>query len=318
MNNNIPVIFVHTGNQDYLKCAIESASKYGNSVHLLGNQTNRYMSSNWYNIEKLHSELFDQFKKRYIHMSTNTYEFELMCFKRYFLVYEYVKIINADRFIMLDSDILTYVNYGEVLPLSEEDCACSWLGDQSNYKWAACPCVFASTHAALKDFLEFLLNAYVDKNILKKLKEKNDNHKLKNIPGGICDMTLLYLWIEQVINSNKYKVRNTSIIRNDSVFDHNIQSSDGYEKSEFLYDQILRMKKIIYKDNKPFFVCKDGKHIRAYTLHFLGGAKTTMKAFYEEKGRFNKICNRYKIRLLSSPKWSNRGIIKLIKEKERK
>jgi hypothetical protein len=312
---NLPIIFIHTGNQNYLKIAIESAIKFGNDVHLIGDEANRGFCEKWCHIDSLTSKLYEDFKKYYVHMSTNSYEFELMCFKRYFLAYEYLKQIGAEKFVMLDSDILTYTNY-ETLPfVSEYAIAASWFENQNNYKWSVCPCMFMATIDALRDYLVFMINTYSQAERLSLLREKEEYHKQNNIPGGICDMTLLFLWIKDCEEKKKYRVHNNAIIENGIAFDHNIQTASGFIKNEFQYDNFLRMKKVIYKDNIPFFVLKDGGKVRANTLHFLGGAKTAMLSFYYNKSYISKLFNRYKLRLLSSPKRANNKVIRLLKSK---
>lgn len=309
---DLPVIFVHTGNQKYLKIAIESAVRYANEVHLIGNKENEAFCSNWCNIDSLQSDLYEMFKKKYVHMSSNAYEFEVMCFKRYFVVYEYLKKISAKCFVMLDSDVLTYVNY-ETLPFRGDNVvAASWFGNQDNYKWAICPCVFVANVDALEDFLQFVIKMYSEEHGLEKLKAKMKYHEKNHIAGGICDMTLLYLWMEELIMTKKYEIYNNAIVDNDRVFDHNIQTANGYVNNEFKYDKILKMKKVEFVNGIPYFILQNGRRVRAYTLHFLGGAKTTMEAFYYEKAYVNKVIKRYKLRLLSSPKYAKFKLIKLL------
>lgn len=309
---SIPVIFFHDGGHDYLRLAIESAKKYNENVHLIGKSNNSNMLDQWYSMDELNGHLFNKFKEKYIHMSSNTYEFELICFKRYFFVYEYLKIINADKFVMLDSDILTFSDYTNNNGIKEYDISASWLNNQKNYKWAACPCVFSATLDALEDFLKFIINMYSTEQNIEILKEKMEYHREHSIPGGICDMTLLYLWVTDNKTKQKYKIHNNAKVENNEVFDHNIQSADGYILNEYKYDKFLKLKKIIFEDNTPYFYLRDGKKVKALTLHFLGGAKTVMKSYNNNESYILKLLNRYRVRFLSSPKLGNNPIIKKI------
>ena len=279
----IPLIIVHEGAQEYLKLAIDSASKYNKKVFLIGDGSNKNFCDNWYSSELLKSELYLKFKSVYKHMSSNSYEFELLCFKRYFSLYEFVKKKEIKKFIMLDSDLLTYSNLSDkrIIDFSNIDLSLSICKNQENYRWSASPhCSFWKLET-LEKFILYCIDVY--ENNIDVLEEKYKYHELNNIPGGICDMTLLYLFIK----NNEFKFLNTAINSNGSVFDHKLSTTENYVNDEYCFNRILKMKRIIFKDGSPYFLTQDKEMIKAITLHAQGGSKKYMKSLY--RCRNNKL-----------------------------
>ena len=74
---NAPIVFIHMGNQRYLRKVIKQAELYNRDVFLVGDQSNKTFARKWISANKLEIEDFNHFESLYIHMSTNTYEFEL-------------------------------------------------------------------------------------------------------------------------------------------------------------------------------------------------------------------------------------------------
>ena len=91
----IPVIFYHTGNQEYLKIALEQCKKYNQTVILLGDSTNKEIAVKtdclWYPVENYDEKSqWKRFEQAYVGMSTNDYRFELNCFRRFFVIDEFI------------------------------------------------------------------------------------------------------------------------------------------------------------------------------------------------------------------------------------
>lgn len=263
----IPVIFIHTGYQSYMEHTIHQAEKTNKTVYLLGDEKNRFVAKNWVSIEEYQSERYLKFKKIYKHMSSNPYEFELNCFRRFFVTYEFVKKHNVEKFVMLDTDCFSFTDFTK-LGFEEFDVALSMPKDQSNYTWTASPHGSVWTIKALELFLDFLFYEYTD-NICE-LEEKWEFHKKHNINGGICDMTLLYLWVN---SANNLKVLNTTQGYKGGVFDHFVSLSEGYEKNEYQLLKGIMIKKMKFQNDVVYFQKSDGKLIQAYTIHAQGKSK---------------------------------------------
>lgn len=282
---NIPVIFFHEGNQEYLKYAILSAEKYNKTVILLGDKSNKKFSKLFDYQEKYISDKYFKFTKYYKHMSTNGIDFEINCFKRYFILNEFMKKNDYRKSILLDSDVLTYVNYSSIKYFNECYAALSIPKKQEDYIWACSPHCSCWTIEALDDFITFILEIY--KNNIKKLREKYDFHLKNHIKGGICDMTLLYLW-----SMNKRLIYNCAKEIEGNTFDHSINISTNYLQDEYKMSKLLRIKKVEFINNIPYFIKKDGKKIKTYIIHCQGSAKMIMKDYYDQKFDF-LIFHRY-------------------------
>jgi len=83
---------------------VQQASK-NNNVHVI-------------NDELINTHLTPEFSNVYKHLSTNDYNFELMCFNRWFILLNYMKAKNINMCFHIDSDVLLfsdvekdYINY---------------------------------------------------------------------------------------------------------------------------------------------------------------------------------------------------------------
>lgn len=263
----LPVIFIHTGYQPYMEYTIHQAEKTNEVVYLLGDKKNKQVARKWFDIEGYQSDKYTQFKKIYRHMSSNPYEFEFNCFRRFFVAYEFAKKNNIEKFVMLDTDCFSFANFSE-LEFKEYDVALSMPKDQSNYLWTASPHGSMWSVDALENYLEFLFYEYSEN--ISELEEKWEYHKKYHIGGGICDMTLLYLWANK---TDIYNILNTTKGYNKGVFDHFVSLSEGYEKDEYQLLKGINIKKIKFKDDMAYFQKRTGEWIRTYTIHTQGKSK---------------------------------------------
>lgn len=270
----IPVFFIHSGNQKYLEIAINSAEKYNKDVYLLGDENNKIFSKKHINIASLDNSKYEEFKSVYKHMSTNDYKFEINCFKRYFLLIEAMKKLGMEKCIMLDSDVITFYNYSE-LDYSAYKAAVAIPKNQDNFRYTALPHCSYWTISGLIEFTNYCINTY--KNNMSVLEKKYKNHLDNNIKGGICDMSLLYLWA-----INDKDVYNNLIPNDKLVIDANINKNENYYENEYEYSKLLKIKKI-YKKNNCYYFKKDNNYKKIICLHFQGRAKYLMNDIYNKK-----------------------------------
>lgn len=263
----VQLVFVHNGHPNYLAPIIRNAERHCRDVVLLGDKSNRNVCRKWFDMEEYVDERYQEFKQKYIHMSTNEYAFELGCFKRYFCVYDYARKHRISQIWMLDSDLIIYEDISKI-DMSNYDVAYYWwYGTDLEYNWTVSPHCSYWTLDAMNDFIEFLLEAYT--NGLKVLEEKWCYHRENNIEGGICDMTLLYLWDSR----KKWRVFNTGMIATDnSVFDSYI-NSELLANESVIMNEKLGLKKVHFHSRKPFFQLQDGTLMRAITIHAQGRRK---------------------------------------------
>ena len=268
---SLTAVYLHEGNQDYLKIAILSSKKVGIKAVLLGDESNKSFCDKWRLMSNYEHPLYKKFCENYTHYSSNGEEFELRCFKRYFTLLKYMENENLNEVLMLDSDtIFVYPipdNY-----FSGVDVALSIHERQDLYRWSICPHCSYWTYSSLKEFVEFIVYTYKEND--SSIVDKWKYHKENNIKGGICDMTLLYLWSVQT----EKKILNTAIAREGYVIDNSFSSSENYTDDEYSYSRLLRIKRLKKVNGKLYFTKKDGEIIRPILIHCQGGAKNLMKS----------------------------------------
>lgn len=276
----IPVVFVHKGNQDYLKYAIEAAKSNGLSVYLIGDQSNKAITDNWRCIDKCIDGRYDLLVQSYVHMSSNPEKFELLCFERYFALLGFMKAEGLDKCLMLDSDILVCYPIDQLEFVKNVKVAFSVPDKQSEFDWVASPHVFFCTVEMLENFVQFLLDTYKEHTGI--LTEKFKYHIKQSIKGGICDMSLLYLWSKEINFLNLYNCETV-------FFDHTLQ-----DRQNFKWDIVLMMKKIFIKENKFYFLHTDTNKLqRVAVVHFQGSTKSVMGCFYNNQSTLKKTVCRY-------------------------
>src|SRR4051812_33485586 len=107
---NIPIVFVHYGNSFYLELAIKQSLQFykKEEVILLGDKDNKYLSQ--YCTHKV-SNYKSSFKNIYKHYSTNGFDFEFVCFDRWFHLLELMKQNDLKWICYMDSDFMIYQNF---------------------------------------------------------------------------------------------------------------------------------------------------------------------------------------------------------------
>ncbi|MBW4583631.1 hypothetical protein G7B40_014020 [Aetokthonos hydrillicola Thurmond2011] len=272
----IPVIVpFFGGSPNYLKLSLKSAAKFNTNVLLIGDESNKKVWGSYWNSESLKLDKYQDFIKNYQHMSSNSEYFETMCFKRNFVLEEWMKTEDKKQVFLLDCDVVTFADYSkEILPLLPNDCAAALLAtkNQDNFRWSSSPHCSYWTLEALEDFTSFCIKAYKSEQIRNKLKDKYQWHIDNNQPGGICEMTLLYLWSEE----NKTKVFNLASVKNDIVVDNCINESKNYFDDE--YEMRFGFKKFIFKNGTPYgYNNLLSKQIKFLSIHCQGHAKQAMR-----------------------------------------
>lgn len=272
----IPVIFIHRGFPEYLKYTIACAKEHKNKVILIGDDENKCIGKNWFSIEQYKSDLFENFREVYIHLSPNSKWFELVCFERYFVLLEFMKRNRINQCIMLDSDVLLFERIDTLRVLYEyEMCG----GCEDRYKQVN-PCVLYWTIFALEEFIQFCLLSYQDNNrrydLLNYYREKREKREIK-LYGGVSDMVLLYFWTKTTTCKNENFFSNK--------FDFFIDGNYGYaEQNRINYKmrKKLGIKKIEFKNKKPYIECPfSRKRKKILAIHFSGDAKKYIRTVYK-------------------------------------
>lgn len=285
--DRIPVFVFHKGNPDYLKKMVDFAVISNNEIHLVGNDENKNVSAIWANADDYLSDSFYEFEKAFIQLSDYSYDFDMMCFKRFYIMLEYMKKNKLDEMIFADSDMLIFTDLTEFFRKNKCKVSLSIPKRQENFRWAAQASCSYWTIEYLEDFLLFVIDMY--KNHIDVLKEKYAYHIANAAKGGVCDMTLLYLWSRE-----KEGVLNTAMDVDGVVLDHVVGRSDNYLDNEYAFHKILKVKKVKFKNKKPYFIRDDGTEIMAATIHCQGSTKSLIDELINYRfASFRMLFDRY-------------------------
>lgn len=292
----IPVFVFHMGNPDYLQLMIKQAEKSGNTVFLLGDESNKHVCQNWYLAADYVPNEFETFLKVFVQLSDYPIDFDINCFKRFFIMKDFMMRNNIEKMFFADSDLLIFTNITEYFINKNYGASLSIPMRQNNFRWTAQGHSSFWTIEYLSDFLAFTIRMYSEKIDL--LKEKYIYHIEHSLKGGVCDMTLLYLWSKE-----KDEIFNSAKIIAGTAFDHCIGSASNYKDDEYKFNKLLQAKIVKYEDDKPYCI-SNGQKIYMNTLHCQGSAKALMPyiidgrlASYEcyymrYKKAFQRIVNR--------------------------
>lgn len=279
----LPVIITYfNGSPSYLIYALKSAARMNNEVVLIGDQTNRNVWKNHWDTTQVKSKKWDHFMKCYVQMSDYTKKYDIGCWKRIFLLEKWMNKKDVKKVFMIESDVVSFTNYSRrVYPFLPDDCISALMTPerQGISVWAASTHFSYWTINALEDFTNFCIDAYDNENIKAKLAAKYQWHITNRMPGGVTEMTLLYLWSE-----NNPKVFNLCRVLNDMTIDLASTSSDNYFQDE--YQMHSGLKRFIFKNGIPYGynnILK--KEIEFGCIHCQGWAKSTMRFLYSKIAR---------------------------------
>ena len=197
-SNTIPLLIYHNGDQLYLKCVLKRLVDFGYRVILICcSRTSIEVSGvQVLNLYGYVNEDWNRFNQSYSHMSFNGYNNELICFKRWFDIKLAVRLLALSRFWHLDSDIWVLPSFYifkhqiEEIDLS----AISTQQQNSPYQLSSSAHVSFWNAECLSEFCHYLTSSYSPQ-INPILLDKWRYHQANNQPGGVCDMTLLHMWI---------------------------------------------------------------------------------------------------------------------------
>jgi len=248
----IPVIYYHVGSirnetssPRHLEVSIQQSKKFNGRVILLGDDSNSHLDVEHYNVSE-YSDDINEFRSSYKHMSSNEPAFEMACIERWIVLANFVKQMNLEKVVYLDSDIMTFCNYEERESIFDEDyvgmvCSPKRFGSDvdSPKDWGVTGCISYWRHNIILKFKDFILSSYSDN--MDKLLHKWNWHIDTKHPGGICDMTLMYLFYFENNLQSLCKVQ-----KDNSVFDQNYYVPETYMTDE--YSMSDRGKTITWKE----------------------------------------------------------------------
>jgi hypothetical protein len=277
--SEIPIVFIHTGYQEYLKIALWQAKSFNptTEIILIGDESNLRLNKicKHFYCEEFSAEAIP-FENHFVHFSTNSYAYEIFCIKRWFLLLTFMKSKNLKWVFAADTDVLIYSSiksfFNENIKSKDFEAAfCIPKQEYCEMRWVASPHTSFISITFLIKFCNYILDIY--KTNLNVLMPKIENHKKESMPGGINDMTFFYLYFYNLDQN----VLNLLIQRNNKIFNINVGMKSN--KNEIGFDSISWKKKIFFK-KRPYFKNSEGQQVFFETLHMHGGSKNLMGKFY--------------------------------------
>ncbi len=259
MSAQIPFIVVEDRKTEALACCVRAAELAGETLIVLA--------------ETDGGAAYRDFVSAYVHHSSNPKDFEVVCFRRYFLLQQYLLATPAcQHFVLIDSDVLLFKGVGRHFMRIAGRCAFAGSTIVPS-GWDPCqisPHTSYWRSASLHDFVNYVLRIYSSTSGRRALAQIADQFRQRGRRGGVSDMTLLNLWAKATNNltaSNK--------ISRFGVVDHNINLPHNHQEWEFM----MRggAKRLTYIQGEPHLTTAQGKRVKALTLHFQGTAKLVMR-----------------------------------------
>ena len=298
MSHIIPVLVHHeTGekkqsggkkNQEYLRYCIAQAKKYNEKVVLLGDNYNKAWCDDWHDANDFITDKWKEFHAVFENLSPYPDAWAEGIFKRFFLFLEYLERNNYEDCVIIDSDVLLYLNVSEYEPFRHCKVAAETILDQdvdylekgNGLKWLTCAGFSYFTIDALREFTDYCIDMY--KNHKDILMKKWDYHQKYSVYGGVGEMALLHLWVHTLPEGDYLNLLKDD--ENHCVFDNSVGESTGYYTNQYEFIKRLNAKKLYWEDGKPYCYTIDG-HQKTYflNLHFVGITKIFMEGVFEHQ-----------------------------------
>jgi len=260
MNNHLAFIVVEDRQNDTLHLCREAAARADERLLVLGGTEAGYA--------------YKRFCQAYVHLSSNTPEFEKICFRRYFILAGYLAAHPECReFVLIDSDVLLFRGVGAHIAKLVGSAGFSGSFIRPADGWNPCqisPHVSYWTAAALHDFVAHLIEAYTTPAGVQQLRDIAGRFAARGVRGGVSDMTLLYLWAEATGNAAPI-----NRVFEGQVIDHNINGGTNHLAREFRVRG--GAKRLAFVDGRPCLETTAGDAVRVLALHFQGSAKRAMR-----------------------------------------
>lgn len=298
--DNIPIFIHHetdeksqTGGekkQKYVSYCIKQAEKYNSDVFLFGDEHNKSYADNWLKASDYLDEKWDRFLSVFSNYSDYPDTWAKGIFKRFFIFENYMRQREIHGCIVLDSDVLVFLDFAKSGIFHGVDVAMEipknqdfdFLEHGNGLRMVACAGIAYFTFEALKNFTDYCIEEYA-KGFEAAFKDKITVHKDYHLPGGICEMTLLYLW--QKNREDVFQFRNLLLPYRNMICDNGMQESGLYEENQVRMYRWLGIKKFYVQGGFCRFTGTDNSLITAYAMHFGGWSKIYIRDIY----RFHRI-----------------------------
>lgn len=269
MNDSLPVVTVHFGDQRHVAACLHETVKHNRVVHLIGDASNEHLGSErvrWIDAATLPlSPKAALLRRHFVNYSTNPHSWELNCFLRMFYVRALLEVLGADACFHIDSDCALLTDVSAIAYETAD--ALTLHNDFDNpIRMTASVHNARLTRDFLERFMQLCLDVYVDGTRFDDVVPKIRLHQERNLPGGVCDMTLYHLV------TRGRAVQDLGTPRNGAVFDHRFGSPEGHELAE-QYEMADGHKRLTRRGDGFYIHDVRGPQVRLLSIHFQGIAK---------------------------------------------
>lgn len=261
--SSIPIIFIHTGNHDYLPLSILQLKQSNPQadVWLLGDAYNKHFSI-WLKHRNLY-QYFDEasrLAKVFINYSSNPHQFELICLQRWMALYEFMIKTGMEYCLYIDSDVLVYDDVRQYASwVAHYGMTVAGISGHTN---------FIMKRDVLGEYVQLIADTYHRSDAKQWLEHTYAEFRKYNTLGGISDMT----FFTEYRKLHPNKVFDAWQPINGKACDITINYHQGYEHT-------AEGNKVIYwQQGKPYCKTVQGELIQFITLHFQGESKRFMPA----------------------------------------
>ncbi|MEI7595851.1 MAG: hypothetical protein WCK02_08905 [Bacteroidota bacterium] len=186
------ILFFHKSNSIYLPFTLSQVQESNPKANivLLGDDSNDKYSFVLHENISDYSKSASEFEKIYKHMSLTPYQFELICFLRWFVFRDYLYEKDYEgEFICLDSDLLVYEDINKMHGFFEGYDITVRGNGGAGFQWF-------KNKEVLDDFCNFIKMQYTNSELFQRLELNWIEHQKLNF-GGICDMTMFNFYLSE-------------------------------------------------------------------------------------------------------------------------
>jgi FkbM family methyltransferase len=278
---NINVCIIHIGYKKYLEENIKITSKT-NKIYLIGDESvkclEKYENVEYVDIEEfMKNEKISYYKSKYINYSDYAFNWIWIAGPgRIFTIQLFIKKYKLNHIFNIDSDCVLLENINNY-PFKHDIAYCINKNYKNKYRMSnSIHCALLNNEFCI-EFEKLYNDLYINKSKFKLIEEKINYHKINNIPGGICEMTLCYLLQNEnyIIVDNLLEIRNH---RNKKITFMNTLYANESSKNK---DQYLKENNIIklYDINgkKNIYDKINETYVELWNIHYQGDCKILLE-----------------------------------------
>lgn len=137
---------------------------------MLGDEYNKAWCDDWHNANDFITEKWTKFHAVFENLSTYPTAWAEGIFKRFFLILEYLERNSFEECVIIDSDVLLYLNVSEYEPFRHCKVAAetpllqdfAMLEKGNGLKWKTCAGFSYFTTQGLREFTDFCIDMYAN------------------------------------------------------------------------------------------------------------------------------------------------------------